>query len=229
MDNAHRSFPTSSFRKEHQPRLRSRWGNLNNGRSRTAALIPYLGLVQSCMQIRKEFRPWWMQTHQIPLCNIAKYLRTFFQARPKSDTAYYLSEGRLRIYLIGDELEGRDVLPLIKHILQFPNRTITLRPGVTVNEKLAMHLDILLQNRNPEWIRWVRGNRISQVRLTRNYSNPLNFDVILVVKEQHAAAWMKPSTLTREMKTERAVFLASIGLDKISPQNDRIGYAIDYR
>lgn len=227
-DNTFRTFPTSSFRREHQPRRSSEI----RLRTRHAPLpIPYLGLVQSCRLIRKEFRPWWMDAHRIPLCNLNRYLRTFFPPRPKSDTAYYNSKGKSRVYFRRCELPRRDLLPLIKHMIRFPKRTIEVN-------QLAHHSDLqfegltqLLQNEHPMWKRWIRTNVLTQVRLEprepeQAHMQWLRHRIILVVKEKHATPWIKsvfgaPSGANRDHDGYSS-FLATIGLDNI------VGWEIDF-
>lgn len=149
----YRTFPTSTFNREHQRRMlscRVSKKNLN------PYDIPYLGLVQSCAQIRREFRPWWLEAHQIPLCNSLRYLHTFYLRRLKSDTAYYSSKGELRIFVRKSELDQRDLQPLVKHLLLFPNRKVTFN-AVAVEALKIEGLNLLLENQNPQWIRWIRG------------------------------------------------------------------------
>ncbi|OAG03850.1 uncharacterized protein CC84DRAFT_1177789 [Paraphaeosphaeria sporulosa] len=228
-DITYRAFPTSSFRKEYQLRLFSEV-RLS---TKTPPPIPYLGLVQSCRQIRKEFHSWWMNAHRIPLCNTNKYLRTFFPPRPKSDTAYYASKGNVRIYLRRIEMPHRDLLPVIKHMLRFPQRTMEVEQVASISDPLFDGLTQLLGNKHPMWLRWIRTNVLSQVRLAPRDSPPhgLQHRIILVVKEKHATPWMKtvfgaPSGADRD-EDAFGNFLASIGLNNVIGW--RIDFAVDYR
>lgn len=152
-EHASRIFPTSSFHKEHQP------GRRSTGRPRAYNLptIPYMGLVQSCRQIRTEFYSSWLETHRIPLGNTSRYLKTFFPARPRSDVEYHSSRSRLRIYVCQGELHNRDLYPLIKHARQFPNRGVTVISDPTLDYPRMLDLMHLFRNRNPEWSRWIQG------------------------------------------------------------------------
>ncbi|KAK3208917.1 hypothetical protein GRF29_69g138603 [Pseudopithomyces chartarum] len=147
-----REFPTSSFSKEHQPGRRTTRPRLEH-----KAPIPYLNLIHSCRQIRAEFRPLWMKTHQITLGNAHKYIRTFFPPRPKKDIQYYNVRGHLKVYIRFDDIEGRDILPLIKQSFNFPKRKIELTHGPSVQASWVDGLKRLIRNRNPEWSRLVRA------------------------------------------------------------------------
>ncbi|KAL5451567.1 hypothetical protein PMIN07_004942 [Paraphaeosphaeria minitans] len=228
-DTTYRAFPTSSFRKEHQLRLS---GEVHVS-TKTPPCIPYLGLVQSCRLVRKEFHSWWMNAHRIPLCNMNKYLRTFFPPRPKSDTAYYASKGNVRIYLRRCEMPHRDLLPAIKHMHRFPQRTIQVDQTTHLSDPLFNGLNQLLGNKNLTWISWIRGNVLSQVRLAPRNSPPHwhQHRIILVVKEKHATPWMKtvfgaPSGADRD-EDAFGNFLATIGLNKVVGWH--IDFAVDYR
>jgi hypothetical protein len=169
-----------------------------------------------------------MDTHRIPLCNVNKYLRTFFPPRPKSDKAYYASKGKLRVFLHLSQLHNRDLLPLIKHVHRFPRRAVeTVHFNGQISEQ-AQGLGQLLEHRNPTWIRWISGNVISQVRLDQ--SDVQHNSIILVVKEKHATAWMKsmaspsPSGIHAN---DYLVFLASVGLNTIVGWE--FHFRVDYR
>ncbi|KAF2437804.1 hypothetical protein P171DRAFT_173366 [Karstenula rhodostoma CBS 690.94] len=230
-ENIYRTFPTSSFRKENQPR---RYGERLPSANLSPSLIPYLGLVQSCRLIRKEFHPWWMNAHRIPLCNLARYLRTFFPPRPKSDVAYYASQGRLRIYIRRYELPHRDLLPLIKHIHRFPQRRIGIDQLTNRLDPHFQGLVQLLENQHPAWKRWIRANVVSQIRMEpRDQPNHVYLQdrIILVVKEKHVTPWMK-SVLGQASGADRDQdgyhsFLASLGLDIVVGW--QIDVAVDYR
>jgi hypothetical protein len=169
-----------------------------------------------------------MDTHRIPLCNLHKYLRTFFPPRPKSDKAYYASQGRLRVFLHSWELHNRDLLPLIKHVHRFPRRTVeTTHFNHQVGQQ-AQGLGQLLENHHPTWIRWIRASVVSQIRLDQ--PDTRHHRIILVVKEKYATPWMKcwASAGTRELPANEYLgFLASIGLDTIVGW--KFDFSVDYR
>lgn len=98
-----------------------------------------------------------MKTHQITLGNAHKYIRTFFPPRPKKDIQYYNVRGHLKVYIRFDDIEGRDILPLIKQSFNFPKRKIELTHGPSVQASWVDGLKRLIRNRNPEWSRLVRG------------------------------------------------------------------------
>lgn len=61
------------------------------------------------------------------------------------------------MYIRYDEVEGRDMLPLIKQSFNFPNRKIEFTHGPSVQKVWAEGLTKLIRNRNPEWSRLIRG------------------------------------------------------------------------
>src|SRR5436853_1945767 len=55
----------------------------------------------------------------------------------------------------------------------------------------------LINNTNSIWVKWVKGNVVTQVRLTGKGFTDIGRPLRLVVKERHAPAWMRP-TLDRK-------------------------------
>jgi hypothetical protein len=177
--------------------------------------------------IRSEFRGWWMGAIRIPLCAIDRYLTDFFPSRPSDPLAlkrfpsYFNPSGSLRIFIRKEELVNRDICRLIKHKKRFPNFTIRFEYLTDVTSSKAKGLEELVNNQHPAWLRWVRINAISQIRTW-----PLNYNarVTIVLKDKHAALWMRPM-----MEAARSIpddFLASMGLDAISDW--KMDFGVDY-
>lgn len=172
-----------------------------------------------------------MDAHRIPLCNVDKYLRTFFPARPKSDSAYYAFKGTLRIYIRRREMAFREMLPLIKHMHQFPRREIKFDLLPHQTDPLFTGLAQLLNNKQPTWKRWIRTH-LSQVRLEPK-ENPtpwLGHRILLVVKEKHTGPWMKTQYgAPRDFNLDEGAhgeFLAFVGLDNVAGW--KLQFGIDY-
>lgn len=208
-EDTYSSFPTISFRTEQDSRRRR-----PSNSKKDLRIIPYLGLVQSCVQIRAEFRAWWLSALKIPLCALNRYLSVFLPRPLKKNKtlfeAYGNASGTLRIFLRRDELECRDILRLIKYKVQCPNYTIAFKSMFGVSSDQVQGLDQLVNNRHPVWLRWVRANVISQVRIQLNETTYEPRTVTLVLKERFAPAWMKQAF--RQIPEE---YPASIGLDEI--------------
>lgn len=155
--------------------------------------IPFISLTQTCRQIRSEFLPLWVQSHRPDLYELPKYLSLFFRKPAKKDVqqyeAYFQRAGELNILLSVERLGHTepDVLRLLKLKADLPDYTVSFH---SLPMPILKHnLDYLVNNQNPEWLRWIRGNRISQVRIGSGITR-WNFHI--VVNERWAEQWMKP-------------------------------------
>jgi hypothetical protein len=107
-----------------------------------------------------------------------------------------------------------DILRLLKLKAKLPNYKIKLTPPKGFPGQVEYGLNQLIHNDHPQWQRWIRGNRVSQVRLrTDRYSTHTvgNHTIYIVVNEKWAEDWMKPGLRT-QMPND---FLATVGLDRI--------------
>ncbi|KAF2264032.1 hypothetical protein CC78DRAFT_533482 [Lojkania enalia] len=170
-------------------------------------VYPYLGLTQTCTKIRSEFRGWWMEGHRVLLTELDKYLSVFYRHPPRKDRyrheAYMNTDGKLRVILVSG-VRYLNILRLIKFSIKFPKYVITFEATPVFSQEVIRGWQALLDNRNLQWVKWVRGNALSDVRL-------MDSRLVLVFHAKHARPWMHP-TLSRRIPDG---FLQEAGLDKI--------------
>jgi hypothetical protein len=163
--------------------------------------FPFIGLTQVCSKIRVDFRGWWMEGHRIPLCELERYLSVF---HPRSSLknrhrfkACVNTAGRLKVWLRKTEFHNRDILQLLKLKLKLPDYTILFEHGPDVKPEEARGLSDLVNNKTPEWLRWLRGRIVTQVRTTRgsvrNSAGEQVHVLAVVVRAEHAPNWMRPT------------------------------------
>jgi hypothetical protein len=142
-----------------------------------------------------------MEGHRVPLCELERYLSVF---HPRSSLknrhrfkACVNTAGRLKVWLRQNEFHNRDILRLLKLKLKLPDYTILFEHGSDVKPAEAKGLSDLVNNNNPEWLRWLRGCIVTQVRTTRgsvrNASGEQVYVLAVVVRAEHAPNWMRPT------------------------------------
>jgi hypothetical protein len=176
---------------------------------------PFIGLVNSCSQIRLEFRKLWMTGHRVGMANLEEHLSIFFPdpARPSKNSSNFNPAGQLKIHVKGSDFKVSkhiQILRVLKLKARFPDFDFTFvemcsdAPGVAV-------LNALINNKHPGWLRWIRGRALSRVRLEKYHD--ARGHISIVVNEKYAPPWMK-STLNQRVSTE---YLRGLGLDAIEP------------
>ena len=195
--------------------------------------IPYLGLTQVCSLIRTEFRPMWLNTHRFPLFAVDPYLKTFFPLpTPSTDRkrldSYNDPSGTLHIIIRNNDLADTDILKLLKHKARYPSYNFRPIPAPheTVDEPTISSIAALINNTSPAWIKWIKGNVVTQFRLKCNWrgyadaGKPLR----VVIKERHAPAWMKP-TLNADKHVPPG-YLEKLGLSLVTGW--KVWFGVDY-
>ncbi|KAF2714223.1 hypothetical protein K504DRAFT_462651 [Pleomassaria siparia CBS 279.74] len=189
--------------------------------------LPFLGLTQTCTKIRVEFRGWWMENHRIPLCTLDRYLSTFYPLPPLKNRhrfqAYVKTAGQLKVWLRQSEFENKDILRLLKLKVRLPNYTIIFQHGFDVKASEARGLSELINNKNPVWLRWIRSRIITQVRTTTGRRRN---DLDIVVRAQHAPAWMHALVPYAEPRPETSRLAKELGIDQLSHWTPR--FAVCY-
>jgi hypothetical protein len=132
-------------------------------------MVPYLGLSQSCREIRREFRPLWLAAHVVSLYDAELYLRSFPDTT--SLTLYVMP------YTQSDFTQSDfDILPLLKTLAAKPNIDITVKSGgnrhITGSSSVGS-LMAVFGNRNEKWLQHISGGGFSHVPL-RVYGDPFN-------------------------------------------------------
>ncbi|KAF2796679.1 hypothetical protein K505DRAFT_415597 [Melanomma pulvis-pyrius CBS 109.77] len=185
--------------------------------------FPFLGLTQTCTTIRVAFRGSWMENHRIPLCELERYLSVFHRHPPVKDRhrfqAYVNTAGQLKVWLRENELHCRDILRLLKLKLRLPDYTIIFEHGIDVKPNEARDLTKLVNNKNPEWLRWLRGRIITQVRTSCYGYVP---ELTIVVRVGHAPDWMR----TTFGPPAQEGFVEKFGLDGLKHWNPQ--FAVFY-
>jgi hypothetical protein len=153
--------------------------------------IPYIGLTQTCAQIRAEFRPMWLSSHQIPLECMATYVKAFFPVRLPSAASFEpdtLGPASLRVWI---REHGRDdATQLFKFKARFPDCVVTLH-SLAYEDKYLQDMNRIINYSSTLWRKSLSGrSRISQVRLGLWETVYMN----VVVKEIHSEPWMKKLT-----------------------------------
>jgi hypothetical protein len=190
--------------------------------------LPYIGLSQSCTQIRTEFRPLWLSTHRFPLSVVPSYIQVFFPTplQPSRTTdvvrkriaGYADPVGSLRIWVTKESLIDIDIRQLLRHLIRFPVFTFTLAP-LNVDPGIVAQIELLLNNKSKKWTNMLSRNAITQVRLRKEsprYNKPLH----VVVKELYAEDWMRKVGMRYH-----GAWLAGVGMSGIGWS---VSFGVDY-
>lgn len=158
-----------------------------------------------------------MEGHRIPFSELDRYLSVFLRLPPKKDRhryeAYYNSSGILRIWIRTSELNNTDLMRLLKFKVRLPDYKIVFC-HLPDSSELIQGLNQLVNHTHPRWLRWIRGNIITQVRLRKMAINN-KYKFYIVIKEQWAEDWMKPS-LYGLLHDPPEGYLHTIGMDKMA-------------
>ncbi|KAF2035197.1 hypothetical protein EK21DRAFT_96967 [Setomelanomma holmii] len=195
--------------------------------------IPWIGLTQACSLLRAEFRPAWLSTHKVPLCAMDGYLKAFFptidpyvsiEARKRFES-YSSTSASFCVWVRKEELFDADIVKLLKHMIRFPDIAVTCHAFPTVNEVTLNAIQALLSNKNATWIKWIKNNTISQVRLMMRRCADADSPVRIVVKERYAPQWMRP-TLNADTRIPDG-YVESLGLGEVA-KGRKIAFGVDY-
>jgi hypothetical protein len=183
--------------------------------------IPFLGLTQACTQIRSEFRPWWLDAHYVPLCAIKRYLSIFLRDPPTKKRnqfcTHFNPSGTLRLWIRKCDLERVDILCLLKFKAKYldykiePRGLFNILPEFDIPLELLLDFDRVINNRNPNWLHLIRGNKVTQVRIQSGWvsrSSRAASELYVVMREQWGENWMKPSLRRRPPRE----YLVNLGL-----------------
>lgn len=197
--------------------------------------IPYIGLTQTCAQIRGEFRPMWLSSHQIPLECIATYINAFFPARlpgAKSFEPDALGPASLRVWITEPDVEmefPHDATQLFKFKARFPDCIITWR-SLPREEWYLRGLNTITNYNDTVWLKSLRGrSAISQIRLGLLETVAVN----VVVKEAHSEPWMKtsshwPTDSEYDLVKKRFGLDQDHGWDRDAVEGVVIEFSVDY-
>lgn len=97
--------------------------------------------------------------------------------------------GSLRLWVNRDSLTSIDIQKLLRFRLRFPDYAITPTPAYAwIPEKAIDTLSVLLNNKSPKWIKWLKQHVITQVVLLGIQDIG---QVRIVVKATHCPGWQK--------------------------------------
>ncbi|RMZ73580.1 hypothetical protein GMOD_00008112 [Pyrenophora seminiperda CCB06] len=180
--------------------------------------LPYIGLTQTCILIRKEFRPLWLSTHAFPLGVMDGYLKAFFPLPLRASKAsaevrerimsYSNPAGSLRLYITYDDV---DLHKLLTFQLRFPHYSIApVLEHLHIPQQGVHFVKAALQNKNPKWVSWLKQHVITQVRLGEKRA--LGVVVHIVIKDRHFPGFDPTSHYMRARNHDE--FLKSLGLSE---------------
>ncbi|KAH7382579.1 hypothetical protein DE146DRAFT_232264 [Phaeosphaeria sp. MPI-PUGE-AT-0046c] len=226
---AHRCFPPIFPKDKSASRRDSSAGQFLAGDARLK--LPHMGLTQANSQIRSEFRPAWLSTHNIPLFALPKYLKAFFpiiksrtspQVRKRLESQFSPS-GSLRLWLRKSELVDVDIISILRHAARFPETTLIVAGSLfSIPPDKVASIQALVSNKTDEWINSVGKNKITQVRVIAKDRQDQWLHI--VVKERFALEWMKPA-LMKEVDSPE--YLESLGLRDMA-ETWRITFGVEY-
>ena len=154
--------------------------------------IPYIGLTQTCAQIRAEFRPMWLSSHQIHLECMATYVKAFFPVRVPNVVSFEsdaLGPASLRVWIRKHDHEidyPQDATQLFKFKARLPDCVVTWHS--LAYERYQQDLNRIINYNSTVWRKSLSGrSMISQVRL--GFQETVVMKV--VVKERHSEPWTK--------------------------------------
>ena len=187
--------------------------------------IPYIGLTQTCTQIRAEFRPMWLSSHQIPLERMATYVKAFFPVRLPGAVSFEpdaLGPARLRIWIREQTFYPHDATQLFKFKARFPDCVVTWH-SLAYQDRYLQDLNRIISYNSTLWLKSLSGrSRISQVRL--GVKEPVFMNV--VVKETHSEPWMKKS-FHAVTASEFDWFKKRFGWDREAVDGVEIRFSVD--
>ncbi|KAL5117121.1 hypothetical protein ACEQ8H_004946 [Pleosporales sp. CAS-2024a] len=201
--------------------------------------IPHIGLTQACSQIRSEFRPAWLSTHQIPLHAVHRYIKAFY---PRLDddmpkeirerlTAQSSPCGPLRVTYHHTEpthpgLGDMNIMGLLRHVAHNPTFTVTVTSTLDKPFGIAASIQTIISNKSKKWIKAIKAGKISQVLLRLSEGECC---MRIVYKVLHAPWWMGVRFFESrtDWHEDRDQFQDIMGLSKIG-RPWWISYGLDY-
>ncbi|USP77423.1 hypothetical protein yc1106_04697 [Curvularia clavata] len=116
------------------------------------------------------------------------------------------------------------MLPLLKFRLRFPKYNLHLVSGpLNVDSELMRIAEILVNNANTTWIRFIKQHIITQVLVKGSGRMQGTDPVRIVIKERHAPDWMRKCM--GHARDDVDTYAERLGLGPISSD---IGFGVDY-
>jgi hypothetical protein len=89
-------------------------------------------------------------------------------------------------------IDFRNFMRLLKHKVQYPNHTITCHAIPTTDASTLQWLEQIINNTNPVWMQWIKGNKMQKVEIGGNSYESWSARKTLHIsmKDPYAEAWM---------------------------------------
>ncbi|OAL48044.1 hypothetical protein IQ07DRAFT_656487 [Pyrenochaeta sp. DS3sAY3a] len=161
--------------------------------------IPFLGLTQTCILLRTEFRPLWLATHRVAFSCIPGYMRAFY---PDDITSvmpshiltrlesFHDTRCILQLWFRIDDLNDGSIMPLLKFRVRYPETKIMINNGDAGDLDPQNHIGYLtwfLNTSGEELDSWIRRKGIMDVRLDQQ-RHPNKLFIKLVVSRKQAGS-----------------------------------------
>jgi hypothetical protein len=130
---------------------------------------PFLGLTQTCRQIRSEYRPWYISRPKVCVGDIQLYIHAFIQ-HSKTDWKNAFDAYALRsITAVTSSCGKMDLLPLL--------RLQVLHPSIVINVEYPNSIEPvqqILNNESELWLSWIKTGAMEQAQLKifRHFRQP---------------------------------------------------------
>jgi hypothetical protein len=161
--------------------------------------IALLSLTQVCAQVRAEFRPWRLRGVTVALCDLQVYMYIFVaQYKINSVLAFEKFQntvGSIRIHV--STCQDVNIVPLLRLKAHQPACAIEFT-AASEDSQCALACNLLINNRNEDWVDWVVNGVLEQARLgvkqvswTAQYRGwPVR--LCLVLRRADAGLWIEP-------------------------------------
>jgi hypothetical protein len=126
---------------------------------------PFLGLTQTCRQIRSEYRPWYISHPKVCVGDIQLYIHAFIQ-HPKTDWKNAFDTYALRsITVVTSSCGKMDQLPLLRLQILHPSIVINVLSAEPRYFNSIEPLQQILNNESELWLGWNKTGPMEQARL----------------------------------------------------------------
>jgi hypothetical protein len=145
----------------------------------------------------------WLSTNKIPFEAMSAYLRAFFPyyslkkriSEPFGASFATSESGSLRIWVREGRIDFRGFMRLLKLKVQYPGYSIECHALQDTKQTTLRGLERIINNTNPVWVKWIKANMVSLLRVETTECTPWSeVDILrIVLREQYAESWMKQS------------------------------------
>jgi hypothetical protein len=137
-------------------------------------MLPFLGLTQTCRQIRSEYRPWYISRPKVCVGDIQLYIHAFIQ-HPKTDWKNAFDAYALRsITVVISSCRKMYLLPLLRLQVLHPSIVINVESAEPRYANSIEPLQQILNNESEVWLRWIKTGAMEQalLKIFRHFRQP---------------------------------------------------------